>query len=155
MLDKKTHFKFSSKVNKIMKDCLIQDNLLDGSDMFSAHGYTPLTKDNNYTYSMSRAQKHIPELIDLCKILPIMKSNVEGSVGVISYTDLITEFSTADTQLKAFVVADHFVNLLNVTGIAPVTILTRDEKTLACSVLNPKYRSQFLQTKKAQEPDEK
>lgn len=155
MLDKKIHIKLASKVNRIMKDCAytLPDKKVD--DVFLAHGYSPLTENNTYYYSMSKANQHIEELLELCKMLPILESGLKGTVGIIAYPDLIPNAVNPDVQLKNFVIADHFTNLLDITGVAILNELNKNGRKLVGSSINPKYKHLFSQSKSAPEPDEK
>ncbi len=181
MLDKKTHFKLASKVNKIMKDCQViipAAGLSDSEkgDLWVGNGFSLLTKSNIYHYSTSKTEQHTEELLELCKMLPIDDYTIEellgrwellnvsprfksllkpelestkGTVGIIAYADLIPETTSFDAQLKSFVIADHFINLLEAACIGAVfeynKAVEKDGIKPVGFAIYSKYRQSFPQ----------
>lgn len=143
MIDRRTQLKLSSKINQIMKDCAYKEDGDDGSDIALLYGYSPLTKDVMYSYSIAKAQRYIPELLELCRMLPKIEAHSENFSFIISYADLITELTSADAQKKGFIAADHFVNLLNLSGIGLSDELTENGKQITYSMINSKYKDQI------------
>lgn len=138
-----------------MKDCAYKEDGNDGSDIAIFYGYTPQTKDIQYTYSISKAEHYIPELLELCRMLPKIEATSKNFTGIISYADLITELTSPDAQKKGFIVADHFINLLNLSGIGLSDTLDKDGKQIVYSMLNSKYKDEIYPSKVPTEPDEK
>lgn len=155
MIDRRTQIKLSSKINKIMKDCETVAEGKDGSDLALFHGYTEATKNNNYTYSITKIPRYIPDLLELCRMLPKIQTKSDQTAGIISYADLVTEVTNIDAQVKGYVVADHFINLLNLSNVGFLNEMDKDGKHLVFSVLNPRYKEQLFSSKVNTEPDEK
>lgn len=143
MIDRRTQLKLSSKINQIMKDCVYKEDGNDGSDIALLRGYSAQTKDVIYQYSISKAERYIPELLELCRMLPKIKTRSEKFSFIISYADLITELTSPDAQKKGFIVADHFINLLNLSGVGLSDEFTANGKQISYAMINSKYKDQI------------
>lgn len=157
MLDKRTYFKFSSKVNKLLKTSFLGTEEPDSSeDCAVLYGFSPYTKSKNYYYSKSIALRQKNELLDICKMLP-KHDLVSGTAGTILYTDMLSDTSDPTLLKQQMDLADKFSHLLVVSQIGNYMRLDRenpDKSFLNINIL-PHYRKFIYESKVPQEPDEK
>lgn len=131
MLPDKEYFKFSKKVSKLLKTCLLytkrqEDEVrllekefgLSPSEVFTTNGASSLTEANVYYFNFSEALKHKDELLNMCAALPKLKTIIPGTAGSISYTELLPDEKTNIISLTRYCEhADKFIGLLTINRI--------------------------------------
>ena len=100
MLPEREYFMFSKKVSKLLKTCflgvkhpddanfIISDKFgLSTSEVFLFSGQSSLTQKNMYYFNKSEALKHKEDLLEICRMLPKLKTIIHDTAGTIAYTD--------------------------------------------------------------------
>ncbi|MBQ7902916.1 MAG: SEL1-like repeat protein [Oscillospiraceae bacterium] len=131
MLPEREYFVFSKKVSKLLKTCflgvkhpddanfIISDKFsLPTSEVFLFSGQSSLTQKNMYYFNKSEALKHKEDLLEICRMLPKLKTIIPGTAGSISYTELLPDEKTNTISLTRYCEhADKFIGLLTINGI--------------------------------------
>lgn len=133
-MTRKDQFKFASRVHRMIKDCYFKWNDPDGltlKDGMLCRGNSSITENIEYIYSEDRVKNHRQELMDLCKILPktALVSPESGKCLFIEirYLDMLCELiEDGEAWKKQCITADHFCNLMSVSGLAALEPTTLD-----------------------------
>lgn len=152
MISEQEYFKFSKKLNKILKKCYIDMYTpeSDKSKRYAQQGYAPvyghssLTKENCYFFNESIVVENIDAILELCAILPKLKTVKTGTAGTIAYIDLLPDRNnTLESLTKDCEFADKFVALLELAeiGLASDDFIGNNKFSATTIDLNPRYKS--------------
>ena len=102
MISEQEYFKFSKKLNKILKKCYV-GTIYPGKAVFEVvdgyskqglspyYGHSSLTKENCYFFNKQSVIENKDAILELCAILPKLKTVKNGTAGTIAYVDLLPE----------------------------------------------------------------
>lgn len=155
MISEQEYFKFSKKLNKILKKCyagtVYPENtsyeILDGytsQGLWPYYGQSSLTKENCYFFNKSAIMENRDAILELCAILPKFKTVKDGTAGSISYFDILPATQNTQQTLTGYCEqADKFVGLL---GLAEIGLPSEDfigNENFSATIidLNPRYKS--------------
>lgn len=155
MISEQEYFKFSKKLNKILKKCYVgtiypETDTFELSNGYTSQGYIPhygnssLTKENCYFFNKPAVVENRDAILELCAILPKLKKVKDGTAGTIAYVDLLSEGqNTLESLTEECEFADKFVSLLVLAGIGlPSEEFVGNDKFSATTIdLNPRYKS--------------
>lgn len=155
MISEQEYFKFSKKLNKILKKCFVatrypkNDNFEIGKN-YAQQGFAPfygqssLTKENCYFFNKQSVTENKDAILELCAILPKLKTVKNGTAGTIAYIDLLPDRkNTLESLTKDCEFADKFVALLEVSeiGLASDEFIGSDKFSATTIDLNPRYKA--------------
>ena len=157
MLPEKEYIKFSRKVAKMAKTCLLytkrsHDEIhllkeefgVSSSEVSLISGACSLTQDYIYCFNIAEALKHKDKLLAICASLPKMNTVVTGTAGSIAYTDLLPDRKTDPISLKQHCEhADKFIGLLTINRIGAAKEISGSGSFKAAPIdLAYKYKDQ-------------
>lgn len=155
MISEQEYFKFSKKLNKILKKCYV-GTIYPGERVFEVvdsyhkqglspyYGHSSLTKQNCYFFNESIVVENRDAILELCAILPKMKTVKKGTAGTIAYFDILPNTQNTPETLKRYCEqADKFVALLGLAeiGLASDEFVGNDKFSATTIDLNPRYKS--------------
>lgn len=166
MISEQEYFKFSKKLNKILKKCFIgtiypENNNFEESNNYTQQGFIPhygsssLTQQNRYFFNKPVVIENRDAILEICAFLPKLKTIKEGTAGTIAYIDLLSEGkNTLESLTEECEQADKFVSLLVLAGIGlPSETFIGNENFSATTIdLHPRYKSIVNPNKSGQEP---
>lgn len=167
MISEQEYFKFSKKLNKILKKCYVgtlypDDERPDYKEKFGypkeelspSKGSSSLTKNNYYFFRKEALRDCKDDVLSLCALLPKLKTVKEDTAGTIAYMDLLPKTQTNLTTLTIVCEhADKFVALLVLNNIGTRgDFIGTDEFSAVTVDLEKKYKSIVNPDRTGQEP---
>ena len=155
MISEQEYFKFSKKLNKILKKCYV-GTIYPGKAVFEVvdgyskqglspyYGHSSLTKENCYFFNKQSVIENKDAILELCAILPKLKTVKTGTAGTIAYIDLLPDRNnTLESLTKDCEFADKFVALLGLAeiGLASDDFIGNNKFSATTIDLNPRYKS--------------